>query len=108
MLRTLLLGLIRFYRSAISPYTPPSCRYTPTCSAYAIEAIERHGAGRGSWLAFRRLLRCHPWGGHGFDPVPGPHTHHHGVSAAAGGASDTRPNAQTATRGFGRPTSSDP
>lgn len=69
-MRPVLLGLIRFYQRAISPWTPPSCRFTPTCSAYAAEAIERHGAGRGSWLAARRLLRCHPWGGEGYDPVP--------------------------------------
>jgi len=66
----LLIGVVRFYRTAISPWTPAACRYTPTCSAYAQEALERHGAGRGSWLALRRICRCHPWGGHGFDPVP--------------------------------------
>jgi putative membrane protein insertion efficiency factor len=66
-----LLALIRFYRRAISPMTPPSCRFTPTCSAYAEEAIRRHGAGRGTWLAARRLARCHPFGGSGYDPVPG-------------------------------------
>lgn len=70
MLWRSLLGLIRFYQVAISPWTPASCRFTPTCSAYAAEAIERHGAGRGSWLAARRLIRCHPWGGKGYDPVP--------------------------------------
>ena len=70
MLRRLLLLLIRFYQLVISPLTPPSCRYTPTCSAYAAEAIGRHGARRGGWLALRRLARCHPWGGHGHDPVP--------------------------------------
>jgi putative membrane protein insertion efficiency factor len=68
--RRLLMASIRVYRSAISPLTPPSCRYTPTCSAYALEAVERHGSLRGGWLALRRILRCHPWGGHGFDPVP--------------------------------------
>lgn len=62
--------LIRFYQQAVSPYLPPSCRYTPTCSEYAAQALERHGAGKGSWLALRRLLRCHPWGGTGHDPVP--------------------------------------
>lgn len=61
---------IGFYRTAISPYTPASCRYTPTCSAYAAEAIQKHGSLKGSWLAFRRLLRCHPFGGQGYDPVP--------------------------------------
>ena len=53
-----------------SPLPPPACRFTPTCSQYAIEAIEKHGPVRGLWLALRRLLRCHPWGGSGYDPVP--------------------------------------
>lgn len=70
LLRWLVIGLIQFYRGAISPLFPPSCRYTPTCSQYAIEAIRMHGLLRGSWLALRRLSRCHPWGGHGYDPVP--------------------------------------
>jgi putative membrane protein insertion efficiency factor len=61
---------IRAYRWFISPLLPPSCRYQPTCSAYALEAIERHGLWRGLWLAALRLLRCHPWGGSGYDPVP--------------------------------------
>lgn len=69
-MRRLLMGVVRLYRSAVSPFTPPSCRYTPTCSAYALEALERHGSLRGGWMALRRILRCHPWGGHGFDPVP--------------------------------------
>jgi len=69
--RTALLALIRFYRAAISPVLPPACRYEPTCSEYARIAIERHGACRGSWLALRRLARCHPFGGSGWDPVPG-------------------------------------
>lgn len=64
------VGAIRFYRKGISPFTPPSCRYTPTCSAYAEEAVERYGALRGGWLALRRVSRCHPWGGSGHDPVP--------------------------------------
>ncbi|MFN8017366.1 MAG: membrane protein insertion efficiency factor YidD [Acidimicrobiales bacterium] len=55
---------------------PSPCRYEPSCSAYAVEALELHGALRGSWLAVRRLGRCHPWGGHGWDPVPLPHDHH--------------------------------
>lgn len=105
-MKTVLMALVRFYRSAISPLTPPSCRYTPTCSAYALEALERHGAVRGSWLALRRILRCHPWGGHGYDPVPEPHTRGR-VAPAQGGGLETPRNAQTATRGFGRPTSSD-
>jgi uncharacterized protein len=70
MLERLLVGLITFYQRAISPYLAPACRFTPTCSAYAAEAIRKHGAGRGSWLALKRLLRCHPFGGHGYDPVP--------------------------------------
>jgi putative membrane protein insertion efficiency factor len=65
-----MLGSIRFYRSAISPFTPPSCRFQPTCSAYALQAIEKYGAARGGWLALRRLLRCHPFCKGGYDPVP--------------------------------------
>jgi putative membrane protein insertion efficiency factor len=66
----ILLSLIRFYRRWVSPMTPPSCRFTPTCSAYAEEAVRRYGV-RGAWLALRRLSRCHPFGGSGYDPVPG-------------------------------------
>jgi putative membrane protein insertion efficiency factor len=68
--RRLLLGLIEFYRRGISPLTPPSCRFTPTCSAYAYEAIERYGAFRGGWIFLKRFVRCNPFGGYGFDPVP--------------------------------------
>ncbi|RYY09690.1 MAG: membrane protein insertion efficiency factor YidD [Cytophagaceae bacterium] len=70
MLRRLLLLLIRFYQVVLSPLTPPSCRYVPTCSAYAAEAVARYGPWRGGWLALRRIGRCHPWGGSGPDPVP--------------------------------------
>jgi uncharacterized protein len=70
MVGRFLLVLIRFYRTGISPMLRPACRYTPTCSAYAEEAVRRYGALKGSWLAARRLLRCHPWGGTGHDPVP--------------------------------------
>lgn len=67
---TILRGAIRFYQLFISPLTMPSCRYWPSCSAYGMTAIARHGALKGSWLTLRRILRCHPWGGWGFDPVP--------------------------------------
>lgn len=66
----LLILPIKFYRNYISPLTPPSCRYQPTCSAYTIEAIQKHGPFKGLYLAVRRILSCHPWGGHGYDPVP--------------------------------------
>ena len=67
-----LLAVIGFYRTAISPIRPPACRYTPSCSAYAAEAIQHYGAIRGGWLAVRRLLRCHPFHAGGHDPVPLP------------------------------------
>jgi putative membrane protein insertion efficiency factor len=70
MFRAPFLAVIRLYRKGISPITPSACRYMPTCSAYAEEAIEKYGAGRGGWLALRRILRCHPFGGKGYDPVP--------------------------------------
>ena len=61
---------IRFYQRCISPLTPPACRFTPTCSQYAVEAIRKHGPFKGFWLAVKRISRCHPWGGSGYDPVP--------------------------------------
>ncbi len=61
---------IRFYQKCISPLTPPTCRFTPSCSQYAVEALRKHGPVKGLWLAVRRILRCHPWGGSGYDPVP--------------------------------------
>ena len=70
MLQRALIAAIRFYRRGISPLTPPSCRFTPTCSQYGLEAIQRHGAGRGSWLTLKRLLRCQPFCRGGYDPVP--------------------------------------
>ncbi|MEP7215805.1 MAG: membrane protein insertion efficiency factor YidD [Anaerolineaceae bacterium] len=69
-MKTVLVLLIRGYQSSISRILPQSCRFEPTCSAYAREAIERHGSLRGSWLAVRRLARCTPWGSSGYDPVP--------------------------------------
>ena len=65
-----LILLVRCYQLAISPWLPPRCRYQPTCSSYAIEALQKHGALKGSLLATRRICRCHPWGGSGYDPVP--------------------------------------
>ena len=66
----LMLLLIRFYQYAISPMLPPRCRYTPTCSQYAVEAVSKHGAFKGGWLALKRIARCHPFGGSGHDTVP--------------------------------------
>ncbi|MFC7333751.1 membrane protein insertion efficiency factor YidD [Rhodocista pekingensis] len=80
----LLRAPIHLYRWVVSPLLGPSCRYVPSCSEYALDALSKHGAVRGSWLAVRRILRCHPWGGSGWDPVPGtegreprttPHSH---------------------------------
>ncbi|WP_370391951.1 membrane protein insertion efficiency factor YidD [uncultured Winogradskyella sp.] len=64
------LLLIKFYQSAISPFFPSTCRYQPTCSHYAKEALMVHGLFKGGWLALKRIFSCHPWGGKGFDPVP--------------------------------------
>ncbi|HSQ28732.1 MAG TPA: membrane protein insertion efficiency factor YidD [Gemmatimonadaceae bacterium] len=69
-MRRILVLLVRGYQVAISPLLPSSCRYYPSCSAYAVEALERHGAIRGSWLAIRRIARCHPFKPGGYDPVP--------------------------------------
>ena len=68
--KRILLGLIWVYQSTLGPALPPSCRYEPSCSHYASGAIQRHGALHGTYLAIRRLLRCQPWGGSGYDPVP--------------------------------------
>ena len=84
----LLIGAVRAYQRWISPVRPPSCRFTPTCSAYAVTAIERHGALRGSWLAARRLLRCGPWHPGGHDPVP-PIVPHAGTSTPIDAATST-------------------
>lgn len=66
----MLIVPIRFYQLCISPMLPASCRYVPSCSAYAIEALRKYGPFKGLWLAIKRILRCHPWGGSGYDPVP--------------------------------------
>ncbi|MBP5259127.1 MAG: membrane protein insertion efficiency factor YidD [Paludibacteraceae bacterium] len=66
----LVLLPVHFYRKCISPFTPPSCRYTPTCSQYMVEAVRKYGPFKGTWLGLKRLARCHPWGGSGYDPVP--------------------------------------
>ena len=68
--RWMLVGFLRAYRLLVSPLYGQVCRYHPSCSAYALEAVTDHGAGRGSWLAVRRVLRCHPWAAGGYDPVP--------------------------------------
>ncbi|NTW24263.1 MAG: membrane protein insertion efficiency factor YidD [Lentimicrobium sp.] len=70
LLANIMIGLIKLYQGAISPYLPPSCRYTPTCSAYGVEALKKHGPFKGGWLTIKRVLSCHPWGGSGYDPVP--------------------------------------
>jgi len=86
--RAILTG-IRFYQRAISPLTPPSCRFNPTCSQYAAVAIREHGSARGSWLAFRRILRCHPFSSSGFDPVP-PNRRRHPVTEGGPQPTDGR------------------
>lgn len=62
--------IIKFYKNFISPFTPATCRYTPTCSTYALQALNKHGLIKGSWLALKRIISCNPWGGSGHDPVP--------------------------------------
>lgn len=69
-MKQVFIFLIRFYQKAISPMLGANCRYTPTCSQYAVEALKKYGALKGSRLAIKRILSCHPWGGHGYDPVP--------------------------------------
>lgn len=69
-MRILLIGLVRLYQYALSPFLGPSCRFTPSCSEYMVEALQRHGAVKGLWLGTRRICRCHPWHPGGHDPVP--------------------------------------
>ena len=93
-MRRALLAVIGFYSRAVSPALPPRCRFYPTCSAYAAEAIERHGAARGTWLAVRRILKCAPWHPGGVDPVPGTTgtseaAHASGIAVPAPGAPES-------------------
>jgi hypothetical protein len=69
-LEWLFILIIKAYRTLISPLLPPSCRYIPTCSEYGLQAIKKYGPFKGGWLTIKRISRCHPWGGHGYDPVP--------------------------------------
>ena len=69
-MEAIFIFLIRIYQKIISPILPSACRYTPTCSQYAIEALQKYGPFKGSWLAIKRIVSCNPWGGHGHDPVP--------------------------------------
>jgi putative membrane protein insertion efficiency factor len=69
-MKSLVLSALRFYKTRVSPLLPPACRYTPTCSEYAMEAIEKHGVLRGGWLATRRVVSCNPFSHGGYDPVP--------------------------------------
>ena len=70
LIKNVFVLLIKFYQKVISPWTPASCRYTPTCSAYAVSALRKHGLEKGGLLAIKRIGSCHPWGGNGYDPVP--------------------------------------
>ncbi|MFZ4740914.1 MAG: membrane protein insertion efficiency factor YidD [Bacteroidales bacterium] len=70
ILGKLFILIIKVYQYTISPYFPASCRYTPTCSAYGIEALKKHGPFKGGWITIKRILSCNPWGGNGYDPVP--------------------------------------
>ena len=82
----ILRGLIKIYQWTLSPFVGWHCRFQPSCSNYALEALSKHGAIRGSWLTLRRLLRCHPWGGWGYDPVPTPGDPGRSASCAHGRA----------------------
>jgi putative membrane protein insertion efficiency factor len=77
MIRRIVIALIKGYSYFISPFMAPSCRYTPTCSAYMQEAVEKHGVFKGVWMGIKRLSRCHPFHEGGYDPVPDPHNHSH-------------------------------
>ena len=83
-MKKILIGFIKLYQKVISPLTPPSCRFYPTCSHYGIEAIEKHGALKGSWLAVRRISKCHPFHEGGFDPVPEKELHKNNLFKQSG------------------------
>ncbi len=91
-MRRMICGVIRAYQIAISPFLPAACRFTPTCSRYALEAVARFGVLRGGWLAARRILRCHPFGRWGYDPVPegGERPKHRQSQTAESGAARQR------------------
>lgn len=98
-MKYVLIGLLRAYRFAISPLYGQVCRYHPSCSAYALEAVTVHGSIKGSWLAMRRIARCNPWARGGYDPVP-PHTSHHtGAAAPTHKTSRQEPDLTSTTRG---------
>ena len=70
ILEYIFIGIIKLYQYTLSPFLMPSCRYTPSCSVYGVEAIKKHGPFKGGWLTIKRVLSCNPWGGNGYDPVP--------------------------------------
>ncbi|MBA2611254.1 MAG: membrane protein insertion efficiency factor YidD [Bacteroidetes bacterium] len=70
MFKKIAIAFVKFYQYCLRPILPNSCRYTPSCSQYAIDSITKYGALKGSWMGLKRILRCNPWGGHGYDPVP--------------------------------------
>ncbi|KPP98422.1 MAG: membrane protein insertion efficiency factor YidD [Bacteroidetes bacterium HLUCCA01] len=90
-MKFVLKALVRAYQLMISPYFPPSCRYTPTCSHYAIQALDKHGALKGSWLAIKRIGRCHPWSDGGYDPVPEPENARSGTPGETSTPPENRP-----------------
>ncbi len=92
----MLRGFVRFYQYFISPMTGPNCRFAPTCSEYAMEALEKHGAVKGTWLTLRRLSQCHPFGGSGYDPVPEGRHEHRGHGPARPGNSRAKKKASPA------------
>ena len=95
-MKWLLIGLVRGYQLLISPLLGPTCRYYPSCSAYAVQALQVHGAFRGTWLAIRRLLRCHPWSPGGVDHVPPRRGHTHDASSPARAERDSELRPATA------------